>query len=239
MVAAERELFVTGLRALASTFRIDLGGAPGAATIEGYWQALEELELRHVGVALRRAIKESRFFPPPAELLAFGRHAKATESPSAAETRSQRLLGAVERKRVRESWRNAAKQTNGEMLKGVLENLQEAEQRLARLSALYRDLPIGDDGRLGNAADGPLLHQLSKAKADVEHWRGYVAFWRAKCVEEGDDKVAGAARAQQQTEREQRMAEFEAWISRRMNDPAFFGQETEPGADDDLAEGAL
>jgi hypothetical protein len=223
MVAAELGKFTEGLRVLASVFRTELS----QLVIEAYWQVLEEIELRHVGVGMRRALKESRFMPPPAELLAFGRHAKATAEPTRAELRSDRLLGEVERKAVRESWGNREKRTNGQMLEGCYLNLQAAKKLLTELYELDRDLPIGDVGRNGNGGMPSLLRRIAVARADVEHWGGYVVFWRGRCVEEGDDQVAGGRLNGPAS----RHAELSDYVRRHMNDPAFFGQEAQPGGE--------
>jgi hypothetical protein len=205
MVTGEREKFAVGLRALASAFRTELTDA----TIEAYWLALEELDLRYVGVAMRRALKESRFFPPPAELLGFGRHAKTVEQPYLEEP-ARRQLSAVERKRVAESWGNRERFTNAQMLEGSYISHREAKRKLE----LDRDAPIGDPAR--NPVGAPaLLTRIATARADVEHWQGYVAFWRGKCVEEGDDQVAGAKPMLAPSRRD----EGEERIRKLMNDP--------------------
>jgi hypothetical protein len=213
MVAGEKERFVVGLRALASTFRTELTDA----TIEGYWMALEELELVHVGMALRRALKESRFFPPPAELLGFGRHAKTTTQPFLEEPARLRL-SAVERKRVAESWGNREQLSNAKMLEGCYVSLHAAKKKLEELLELERDLPIGDPAR--NPVGAPsLFSRIATARGDVEHWEGYVVFWRGRCVDEGDDQVAGTVRINPT-----RRDEGEERIRQLMNDPAFFEQ---------------
>jgi hypothetical protein len=98
--AADREKFTIGLRALAAAFRTEVT----EALIEGYWLGLEDIELALVGAAMRRALRECRFMPTPAELRGFGRHAQAVALPPADQCRAERRRLEAERERVRASW---------------------------------------------------------------------------------------------------------------------------------------
>lgn len=187
MVASEKDQFLVGLLTLAAVFR----AAVSEVVQEAYWQALVEFELRVVGIAMRRALKESRFMPPPAELVAFARHAQAVEEPTHAEVRSQRLLEAAEKSRVRASWTNAEQRTNGQMLESCYLNLQAAKKQLEQLRELDRDLPLGDVGRNACPGTPSLVRRIGLAQAEVEHWQGYVTYWRGCCAADGDDQVAG------------------------------------------------
>lgn len=64
-----REAFATALAVLASTFNRVLD----PAAIEGYWLALGDLDEGEYKAAIARALREIKFMPTPAELLAFAR----------------------------------------------------------------------------------------------------------------------------------------------------------------------
>lgn len=97
MRAGDLAKFTVGLKALATVFRFDLT----EAIIEGYWQGLEDVELAAIGRAMRRAWRECRFMPTPAELRDFagrGKDARPYHAPY------RPTLTAAEKKRIRESW---------------------------------------------------------------------------------------------------------------------------------------
>jgi hypothetical protein len=97
MRPSEREKFAVGLRALGAVFRTEVT----EALIEGYWLGLDDVELTPLGQAMRRAIRECKFMPSPAELREFagmGKHRKTPE---------WKGIGSAERARIRESWRAA------------------------------------------------------------------------------------------------------------------------------------
>lgn len=56
--------FVTAIQALASAFRIE----PSEAMFEGFWLALDDLELAAVRGAVKRALRECKFMPSANEL---------------------------------------------------------------------------------------------------------------------------------------------------------------------------
>jgi len=96
MRAADLAKFTVGLKALATVFRFDLT----EAIIEGYWVGLEDVELAAIGRAMRRAWKECRFMPTPAELRDFsgkGKDRRPYHEPV-------KTLTAADRKRIRDSW---------------------------------------------------------------------------------------------------------------------------------------
>lgn len=100
MQEADREKFTIGLQALATVLRFELT----EAIIEGYWQGLEGVELVDLGHAMRRAWRESRFMPSPAELRGFARHARAMIGPPVEVVQRRARLAEAERQRVAASW---------------------------------------------------------------------------------------------------------------------------------------
>jgi hypothetical protein len=94
------------------------------------------------------------------------------------------------------SWRRSPRGkperwTNGQMVAACLANVDEAARREAKLRGFDDHLglggwPIGDERRNGNA-DTPSLHErIRAAVSDQRHWRRELAFWRGRCVAEGD-----------------------------------------------------
>jgi hypothetical protein len=61
------ERFVTAITGLATTFGRELP----AIGLDGYWHVMRGLSEQQLGVATTRALRESKFMPSPAELLAF------------------------------------------------------------------------------------------------------------------------------------------------------------------------
>lgn len=90
------------------------------------------------------------------------------------------------------SW-NPEKRTNAQMLESCYLNVADARRKLARLEQLYQELPIGDVRRNGDAQNPSLFRQRQIARLDVAHWEREIVWWRARCVDEGDDQVAGGA----------------------------------------------
>jgi len=68
MTPDERPLFASTLALLAEAFNEPVSEARAAA----YWMALEHASLEVVTQGIREAIRSSRFFPKPVEILEFG-----------------------------------------------------------------------------------------------------------------------------------------------------------------------
>ena len=64
MQNSDRAKFVLAIQALAAAFRAEVS----EALLEGYWLALDDLELSAVGAAVKRALRECRFMPAANEL---------------------------------------------------------------------------------------------------------------------------------------------------------------------------
>lgn len=84
-----KQTFASTLAVLASTFRQQM--EPQA--IDGYWLALEDLTEDEFRAVAKRALRESKFMPTPAELLAFAGKA----GPKVASARAAEAWEAVRR----------------------------------------------------------------------------------------------------------------------------------------------
>jgi hypothetical protein len=84
---------------------------------------------------------------------------------------------------------NPERRTNGDMLESCYLNHREAKQKLDQLRQLDDELPIGDPRRMGSATAPGLYPQIDRTVSDLRHWSEQIRWWRARCVEEGDDVV--------------------------------------------------
>ncbi len=62
-----KQTFITMITMLSATFRQELD----KPSLDGYWLALEDLTEDELKAVCKRALRESKFMPSPAELLAF------------------------------------------------------------------------------------------------------------------------------------------------------------------------
>lgn len=65
----KRETFIAGMSTLSATF----GRPLEDAALEGYWIGLAKLEDAEFLGAMRAALEECKYMPPPSELLGFAR----------------------------------------------------------------------------------------------------------------------------------------------------------------------
>lgn len=87
------------------------------------------------------------------------------------------------------AWANAENWTNRQMVEACLHNAEQAAQEERQLRVLYDSLPPGDPRLVGDGTHPPLGLQVQKAASNQRHWRRELAYWRARCVEEGDDAL--------------------------------------------------
>lgn len=100
LATADRVRFGTVIQALAATFRVDVT----EALLEGYRIGLDDLEQELFEQAARRALRECRFMPTPAELRSFARSVLTLHLPSIEEYRAQERLRRAEKQRMLASW---------------------------------------------------------------------------------------------------------------------------------------
>lgn len=91
------------------------------------------------------------------------------------------------------SWAKPERWTNRLMAEACLANVHEAAQREGQLRALYNSLPPGDPRLVGDKTHPPLRLQVTAAVCEQQHWRRELAFWRGRCVEEGEEALPPTA----------------------------------------------
>lgn len=77
MTPADRKAFAPALFIVAET----LGAKVSDVALEGYWDALQDLSLAAFQVACKRALRECKFMPRPAELRELAAPAKRPPTP--------------------------------------------------------------------------------------------------------------------------------------------------------------
>jgi hypothetical protein len=87
------------------------------------------------------------------------------------------------------SWATAERWTNRQMAEACLQNVQDTARLERQLRGLYNSLLPGDARLVGDKEHPPLRLQILTAAAEQAHWRRELAFWRGRCVDEGEDAM--------------------------------------------------
>jgi hypothetical protein len=94
---------------------------------------------------------------------------------------------------IKASWKNALKNpekwTNAQMVDACLANIDEAAKREGEKRRLYDRLPPGDPRLVGDKETPSVRAQIQTAISDQAHWRRELAYWRGRCVAEGNDAL--------------------------------------------------
>lgn len=91
---------------------------------------------------------------------------------------------------IKASWKHALtnpeRWNNGQMADACFANIAEAAKREAEMRHLHDSLPPGDPRLVGDKDTPSVREKVRTAVHDQRHWRAELAFWRGRCVTEGE-----------------------------------------------------
>ncbi len=167
MTDADRPSFGELLYALAATMRTALDDA----MLLGYWLGLQDMDIGTLTMACATAIRLSKYMPTPAVLRGYAPEVKRPILALAPFMGDRKPP--VERPRPQS------------MLRAVEGKRNMAETRLSAAIARRNELEMGPERSAAN-------HEVSRSRAEYEHWAGYVGYYRQICGGERDDDVKPA-----------------------------------------------